>query len=143
MRQKTENKQKNILTNSTLSISVSEGKYIRAIAILSEWDTKKIISSQELSKFLKSTPASITEMIKKLKNRSLLKYYPYQGVSLTTKGKLAATLIIRSQRIWQCFLSTKLNIDLEVIDELSCDLQPFTPQILTDRLDNYLGKSHV
>jgi DtxR family Mn-dependent transcriptional regulator len=88
---------------------------------------------------MKTKPASITDMLKKLKNKKLLDYQPYYGFKLTAEGNKIALGIIRRHRIWEYFLSEKLQFNLHEIHELAEVLEHVSSKKLIDKLDSYLG----
>jgi DtxR family Mn-dependent transcriptional regulator len=84
-----------------LNFSTSEENYLKTIFHLQTKDEN--VSTNELAEKLKAKPASITDMMKKLKTRKLVNYQPYQGFRLTPEGKKVALSIIRRHRLWNIF----------------------------------------
>jgi DtxR family Mn-dependent transcriptional regulator len=64
-----------------LNFSTSEENYLKTIFHLQTKDDN--VSTNELAEKLQAKPASITDMMKKLKTRKLVNYQPYQGFRLT------------------------------------------------------------
>ena len=79
-----------------IKYSVSEENYIKAIFHLQKEAEK--VSTQELSELLKTKPASVTDMMKKLKVKKLIDYKPYYGFSLSSLGNKLALGIVRRER---------------------------------------------
>ena len=75
------------------------------------------VSTTSLSKNLNISPASVTEMIKKLAEEGTLVHTPYKGVALTPHGKKLALRIIRKHRLWEMFLVDVLKFSWDEIDE--------------------------
>lgn len=117
--------------------SVSEENYIKAIFHLQEEVER--VNTLQLAQAMKAKPASITDMLKKLKNKKLLDYQPYYGFKLTAEGNKIALGIIRRHRIWEYFLSEKLQFNLHEIHELAEVLEHVSSKKLIDKLDAYLG----
>jgi DtxR family Mn-dependent transcriptional regulator len=117
--------------------SVSEENYIKAIFHLQEEVER--VNTLQLAQAMKTKPASITDMLKKLKNKKLLDYQPYYGFKLTAEGNKIALGIIRRHRIWEYFLSEKLQFNLHEIHELAEVLEHVSSKKLIDKLDSYLG----
>jgi DtxR family Mn-dependent transcriptional regulator len=92
-----------------------------------------------LAQVMKTKPASITDMLKKLKAKKLLDYQPYYGFKLTAEGNKIALGVIRRHRIWEYFLSEKLKFNLHEIHELAEVLEHVSSKKLIDKLDAYLG----
>jgi DtxR family Mn-dependent transcriptional regulator len=93
-----------------LNYSTSEENYIKAIFRLQRQDAT--VTTNELAHELKTRPASVTDMMKKLKLKKLLNYRPYQGFRLTGEGSKVALGIIRRHRLWEYFLAEKIKIQL-------------------------------
>ena len=117
--------------------SVSEENYIKAIFHLQEEVDR--VNTVQLALAMKTKPASITDMLKKLKAKKLLDYQPYYGFKLTAEGNKIALGVIRRHRIWEYFLSEKLKFNLHEIHELAEVLEHVSSKKLIDKLDAYLG----
>ena len=68
-----------------------------------------IVTTNELAEELKTRAASVTDMLKKLKEQKLLNYEPYKGVKLSGEGRKVAVQIVRKHRLWEFFLVEKLQ----------------------------------
>lgn len=118
--------------------SQSEENYIKAIYHLS-LITEKGISTNAIAEKLNTKASSVTDMIKKLSDKNLLKYIKYQGVTLTDLGKKTATNIIRKHRLWEVFLVEKLNFSWDEVHEIAEELEHINSSKLIDELDTFLG----
>lgn len=97
------------------------------------------VTTNALAEKLKTKPASVTDMMKKLSAKKLLNYKPYYGFSLSAEGKKIAVFIIRRHRLWEFFLSEKLKFDWNQVHWLAEELEHVSSRQLIDRLDEYLG----
>ncbi|WP_299252154.1 metal-dependent transcriptional regulator [uncultured Cytophaga sp.] len=120
----------------------TEENYIKTIYHLSG-DTNKDVSTNGISDVLKTKPASVTDMLKKLSDKSYLNYIKYQGVTLTKKGKQEALQIIRKHRLWEVFLVEKLKFHWDEVHEIAEQLEHIQSNVLIDRLDEFLGNPSV
>ena len=91
-----------------LNYSTSEENYIKAIFHLQEED--ETVTTNELAHELQTRPASVTDMMKKLKTKKLIHYQPYQGFRLNNEGNKVALGIIRRHRLMGIFFSRKIKI---------------------------------
>lgn len=82
--------------------------YLKALYILSRNGT--LISTSEIAEYFKIAPASVTEMLKKLARKGYVKYSPYHGASLTSKGLQTAEKMARKHRLLERFLHDVLRI---------------------------------
>ena len=88
---------------------------------------------------LHTKPASVTDMLKKLTQKSLLEYEPYQGVRLGKEGKKQALTIVRKHRLWEFFLVDKLQFGWDEVHDVAEELEHISSKKLVDKLDAYLG----
>lgn len=121
-----------------ISISHTEENYLKAIFKLSELQ-KNNVTTNAISEKLKTSAASVTDMLKKLSGKKLIHYEKYYGVSLTEKGKKLAKDLIRKHRLWETFLVEKLQFSWDEVDELAEQLEHINSEILTDRIDAFLS----
>jgi len=120
-----------------LNFSTSEENYLKTIFHLQTKDDN--VSTNELAEKLHAKPASITDMMKKLKTRKLVNYQPYQGFRLTPEGKKVALSIIRRHRLWEYFLAEKLKFNWDEVHEVAEQLEHVSNKKLIDKLDEYLA----
>lgn len=119
-------------------VSHTVENYIKAIFQLSERDGTTI-STSALSEKLKTTSASVTDMLKKLAELDLLVYKKYYGVQLTEQGKSLAVQIVRKHRLWETFLHEKLNISWDKVHEIAEQLEHINAPGLIEPLNDFLG----
>jgi DtxR family Mn-dependent transcriptional regulator len=120
-----------------MNYSTSEENYIKSIYHLR--GDQQLVTTNELAAELKTRPASVTDMLKKLKAKKLLIYERYQGFKLSPEGKKVALGIIRRHRLWEYFLSVKLQFSWDEVHEVAEELEHVTSKKLIDKLDEYLG----
>lgn len=120
-----------------MNYTVSEENYIKAIFHLQ--GESDLVTTNALSAELKTRPASVTDMLKKLKTKKLLNYQPYHGFKLSPEGRKTALGIIRRHRLWEYFLSEKLKFDWNEVHEVAEHLEHVSSKKLIDKLDEYLG----
>jgi DtxR family transcriptional regulator, Mn-dependent transcriptional regulator len=118
--------------------SFTEENYLKAIYKLSERETEKI-TTNAIAGMLDTKAASVTDMVKKLSDKKLLKYEKYRGVTLTEKGRLVAVQTVRKHRLWEVFLHEKLEFGWEEVHDIAEQLEHIHSEALTDKLDDFLG----
>ena len=119
-------------------ISHTEENYLKAIFKISE-KTGRNASTNAIAKALDTSAASVTDMLKRLSEKSLINYEKYKGVTLTEKGSEIATSLIRKHRLWEVFLVEKLHFSWDKVHEIAEQLEHIKSQNLVARLDNFLG----
>ncbi|HEY6952324.1 MAG TPA: metal-dependent transcriptional regulator [Bacteroidota bacterium] len=97
------------------------------------------VSTTSLSEKLQISPASVSEMIKKLAEEGSLTHTPYKGVELTESGKRMALKILRKHRLWEMFLVEVLHFGWEEIDEEAEKFEHIMSGKMEDKIDEVLG----
>lgn len=120
-----------------MNLTVAEENYIKAIFHLQQGEGN--VSTNQLAASLHTKPASVTDMLKKLKLKNLLKYEPYQGVRLSKEGKREALTIVRKHRLWEYFLVDKLHFGWDEVHEVAEELEHVSSKKLVEKLDSFLG----
>jgi DtxR family transcriptional regulator, Mn-dependent transcriptional regulator len=115
----------------------TEENYIKTIYHLSV--DHKTVRTNAISEVMNTTAASVSDMLKKLSDKSFIHYEKYQGVSLTKKGKTQALQVVRKHRLWEVFLVEKLQFSWDEVHELAEQLEHIQSNVLIERLDNFLG----
>ena len=119
------------------NFSISEENYIKAIYHLQQVDAN--VTTNEVANALNTKAASVTDMLKKLKQKKILNYEKYQGFRLSKIGEKIALSIIRKHRLWEFFLVEKLNFGWDEVHEIAEELEHITSPKLISKLDAFLG----
>ncbi|RDI56574.1 metal-dependent transcriptional regulator [Flavobacterium glaciei] len=119
-------------------MTFSEENYLKTIyhlTAISDID----VSTNAIAEKMETKASSVTDMLKKLSEKDLVNYIKYQGVSLTDKGKLAAKMIVRKHRLWECFLVEKLDFSWDEVHDIAEQLEHIKSEKLINKLDDFLG----
>lgn len=100
---------------------------------------EELVSNKQIAEALQIAPASVTEMLGKLRREGLLQYEPYKGSRLTAEGMRAAISLVRGHRLWEVFLMRHLGYSWSEAHEDAELLEHITPPRLTTRLDQFLN----
>lgn len=120
-----------------MKYSASKENYLKAIFHLQQ--EQGLVTTNALAAALRTRPASVTDMLKKLKEQKLLIYERYKGFKLTGEGRKAAVQVIRKHRLWEYFLVKKLQFGWEEVHEIAEELEHISSRALIDRLETFLG----
>jgi DtxR family Mn-dependent transcriptional regulator len=120
-----------------MNFSISEENYIKAVYHLQQ--SANNVTTNELAAELKTKPASVSDMIKKLKVKKVINYEKYKGVRLSTFGSKLALNIVRKHRLWEFFLVEKLQFGWDEVHEVAEELEHINSKKLIDKLDDFLG----
>jgi DtxR family transcriptional regulator, Mn-dependent transcriptional regulator len=97
------------------------------------------VTTSSIADALKVSAASVTDMVKKLSDRNLIKYMPYQGVELTKRGRTMALRTLRRHRLWEMFLVEFLNYTWDEVHDEAENLEHIMSEDLEARIDKALG----
>ena len=122
------------------NLTQAEENYIKSIYHLQQSDGS--VNTNELATKLGARPASITDMLKKLKAKKLLQYEPYKEFCLSVQGKKIALGIVRRHRLWEYFLVKKLQFGWDEVHEIAEELEHVSSKKLVEKLDAFLNNPH-
>ncbi len=119
-------------------MTTAEENYLKAIYHLSEGG-KKSVSTNDVAGAMKTKPASVSDMLRKLGEKEVIEYRKYYGVHITDEGKKQALQTIRKHRLWEVFLVDKLNFAWDEVHEVAEELEHIQSPLLIQRLDTFLN----
>lgn len=117
--------------------TLAEENYLKAILAISLQKNGKI-STNAIAQEINTSAASVSDMLKKLLEKQLIKYEKYKGVSLSNKGKKKAVNILRKHRLWETFLVRKLDFSWDEVHHIAEQLEHIQADNLIDKLDAFL-----
>lgn len=85
-------------------LSYTEENYIKSIYHLAMESNAEETSTNQIAEDLGIKPATVTSMLKKLRDKNIILYERYGKVKLSAKGKSSALLTIRKHRLWEVFV---------------------------------------
>jgi len=119
-------------------VTLAEENYLKAILTISLRDSERV-STNAIAKEIGTSPASVSDMLKKLQEKKFIKYEKYQGVELSKSGKTKAIEVLRKHRLWETFLVNELDFNWSEVHELAEQLEHIKSSALIDKLDAFLG----
>ncbi|WP_293875738.1 metal-dependent transcriptional regulator [Flavobacterium sp.] len=119
-------------------MTFSEENYLKTIYHITA-ATGVEVSTNAIAEKMETKASSVTDMLKKLAEKDLIIYKKYQGVLLTDKGKLSATMIVRKHRLWEVFLVDKLQFSWDEVHDIAEQLEHIKSEKLINKLDDFLG----
>jgi len=120
----------------TPNLTQAEENYIKNIYHLQQ--ASGSVATNDLAAILQTKPASVTDMLKKLKTKKLLQYEPYKEFCLTLYGRKTALMIIRKHRLWEYFLVHTLRFEWDEVHEVAEQLEHVESKKLVEKLDAFL-----
>lgn len=119
------------------SVRSTEEQYVEAIGLLEELGAP--VGTAAIAESLHLSMPSVSEMLKRLADKGLVGYVPYEGAALTEEGKRLFSNVIRRHRLWEVFLTRDLHIPWREVFEHACLLEHATADMVADKLGAFLG----
>lgn len=119
-------------------LTYTEENYLKSIYHLEISSEKSETSTNHIADHLAIKPATVTSMLKKLKEKKLIAYERYGKVSLSKSGKKIALQIVRKHRLWEVFLVNKLEFTWDEVHEVAEQLEHIQSSKLIEKLDFFL-----
>ncbi len=95
-------------------------------------------TTSKLAERLELAPSSVSEMLKQLEQKELVKYAE-KGVVLTTEGELKAKKVIRKHRLSERLLTDILGFKWDKVHEEACRLEHDISPEMEDKIEEKLG----
>ncbi|WKZ67223.1 MAG: metal-dependent transcriptional regulator [Flavobacteriales bacterium] len=115
----------------------SEEDHLKAVhALLQEGDRAL---TKDIAARLRTKASSVTDMLKRLAGKKLLRHEPYYGARLTATGEAIALQLVRRHRLWETFLVERLGFGWDEVHEVAEQMEHVASEQLIDKLDAYLG----
>jgi DtxR family transcriptional regulator, Mn-dependent transcriptional regulator len=119
----------------------SEEDHLKAVYTLIQEGERAFTT--DVAARLSTKASSVTDMLKKLADKGLLKHVPYHGVKLTTRGERIALALVRKHRLWESFLVHHLGMGWDEVHEIAEQLEHVSSDALIEKLDAFLGHPAV
>jgi len=120
------------------NLTKSEEDYLKALFHLLIEDSSAKVGNNQLADYLKVSPASTNNMIKKLKAKKYVVSEKYGKLELTEEGKSIAVRLIRKHRLWETFLCNYLNFSWDEVHEVAEQLEHIKSKKLINELDRFM-----
>ncbi|MGB1033019.1 MAG: metal-dependent transcriptional regulator [Flavobacteriales bacterium] len=117
--------------------SQTEENYLKAMFTLT--NEKGEVNMSDVSNFLKVSKPSANNMVKNLEKQGYVNYEKYKPVSLTSKGKKTAALVIRKHRLTEMYLVEKMGFGWEEVHQIAEQVEHINSVTFFERMDELLG----
>jgi DtxR family Mn-dependent transcriptional regulator len=106
--------------------------YLKAIYLLESQGVE--VHNSALAQHLNVSPASTTNMVKRLAELEMVRYEPYQEIALTEAGTRVALEVLRHHRLLELYLHKKLNLPWDQVHAEAERLEHFISEALEDAI---------
>ncbi len=122
---------------SVAAVRSTEEQYVEVIGLLEEQNSP--VGTAPIAENMQLAMPSVSEMLKRLADKGLVTHAPYEGASLSEKGRMLFANVIRRHRLWEVFLTQHLGMSWHNVYEHACRLEHGTLEPVTARLGSFLG----
>lgn len=119
-------------------LTQTEENYLKAIFKVTERQDSPA-NTNAIATEMKTSAASVSDMISRLDKKQLVHYEKWKGVTLSGEGRKIATDLIRKHRLWEVFLTEKLQFSWDEVHPIAEQLEHIHSDELVSRLDAFLG----
>lgn len=119
------------------AISAAMQDYLKAIHRLQQGEDR--VTTLNLASELGLSGPSVTNMMKRLADLSLVEHNRYRGVRLTTSGEKVALEVIRHHRLLELYLAEAMGFAWDKVHEEAERLEHHVSSELEMRMDELLG----
>ncbi len=119
-------------TTDSKTLTPAHEDYIKAIYTLQAQGVR--VNNSALASHLDVTPASTTNMVKRLAELDLVVYEPYQNITLTEAGERVALEVLRHHRLLELYLHKKLNLPWDQVHHEAEKLEHVISEALEDAI---------
>jgi DtxR family transcriptional regulator, Mn-dependent transcriptional regulator len=124
-----------VSTETGMSASIEE--YLEWIYRLSKEQDE--VTTTDLARSVKVSPASVTGMLKRLQERGLILHEKYHGITLTEEGRAVALVTIRRHGLLERLLVDVLGLPWHAVDEIAGKMEHHITPEVEERLQHVLG----
>ncbi len=114
-------------------------EYLESIYRLSAGRQDRAITTSQIALEMSVSPASASEMLKRLGGLGLVVHQPYAGSRLTPRGASEAARVVRYHRLWERFLVDVLGMPWDSVHDEACRLEHATTPEVARRLSRLLN----
>ncbi len=118
-------------------MSPNREDYIKTI--FNQNEKNIMLNNKRLAELLDVSPASTSEMIRKLVESGHVERSSQKGLSLTEKGRAEAEVLVQKHRLWEVFLVEYLGYSWTEVHDDAEILEHSTSDKLARRLNHFLN----
>ena len=116
-------------------LTASQEDYLEAIYHISA--EKMAARAKDIASYLDVRASSVTGALRLLGKIGLVNYAPYDLITLTDEGRIAAEEIVLRHKALEKFLVNVLGVDPQEADEAACLMEHSVSKSIVERLVKY------
>ncbi len=98
---------------------------------------KEAVRPKDIAKRMNVSNASVTGALKTLANKGMINYAPYDVITLTNEGRMAAMDVLRRHELLKDFFVKVLGISVEEADKAACAMEHGISVEIIDKLARF------
>lgn len=119
-------------------LTYTEENYLKALLKATFDNQSPEVGTNELASSMAVKPATVNDMLKKLREKDLVDYQKYGKIQLTETGRKQAIEVLRKHRLWETFLYQIFDFSWDEVHEVAEQLEHIQSKKLIERLDKFL-----
>jgi DtxR family Mn-dependent transcriptional regulator len=113
--------------------------YLKVVYKLEEREGSPPVSTGDVARSMEVSPASASNMIKRLDDLGFLTYEAYEGATLTKPGRTVALEVLRHHRLLELYLKEVMGFSWDEIHEEAEILEHHISERFESRIEEMLG----
>ncbi len=113
--------------------------YLKAIYKLESGEDGPPVSTGALADAMQVTPASASNMVRRLDDLGFITYEAYAGATLTDPGRTVALEVIRHHRLLELYFKEVMGFDWETVHHEAERLEHHISETFEERIEEMLG----
>jgi len=113
--------------------------YLKVVYKLEEREGAPPVSTGDVARSMEVSPASASNMIKRLDDLGFLTYEAYEGATLTKPGRTVALEVLRHHRLLELYLKEVMGFSWDEIHEEAEILEHHISERFESRIEEMLG----
>jgi DtxR family Mn-dependent transcriptional regulator len=123
------------------AVTAAHEDYLKAIYLLQSQGVR--VHNSALAHHLGVSPASTTNMVKRLAELEMVLYEPYQEIGLTDAGRRVALEVLRHHRLLELYLHKQLHMPWDQVHADAERLEHVISETLEDAIADALGNPTI
>jgi DtxR family transcriptional regulator, Mn-dependent transcriptional regulator len=123
-----------------MTVSAAMQEYLAEAYRLAYYqEPNPFVSTSSLAQVMGVSAPAVTRMVQRLKEAGYLEHEPYQGISLTEKGRREALMNIRRHRLVERFLVDVMEFGWHEVHDAADELGGVVGDVVVNRMEQMAG----
>jgi DtxR family transcriptional regulator, Mn-dependent transcriptional regulator len=116
-------------------LTASQEDYLVAVYLICK--EKQVARAKDIAKRLNVRASSVTNALRVLSSLGLINYAPYDLITITEPGLMAANEVVGRHEALNTFFVTVLGVEPAEAEQAACKMEHSIPKFIVDRLIQY------